>query len=249
MNWRTGLGLIAVATFLAGGTSAVLAEEDLPPAPSYSGTSVKTITATLRASSGSDAGAVQLSQDSTGVVQVMVSGSGLAPGVHGIHVHAAGLCEGPAFTTAAGHFNPAVKKHGLLAPDGHHNGDLRNLTVAANGTVTYLDTTNTISLTGGAMSIFDADGTALVVHAAADDYLVDPTGNSGARVACAVLAAPNAALASPTAGTSPTVTVPLPPRTGTGAAGSGGFAWQWLAIPAAIASTIVVFGLRGQIRR
>ncbi len=250
MNWRTGLGLIAAAAFVAGSTSVVLADEDLPPAPTYSGTSVKTITSTLRDSTGKDVGAVQLSQDSAGVVQVTVAGSGLTVGLHGIHVHAVGMCEGPAFTTAGGHFNPSAKKHGLLAPDGHHNGDLRNLEVAANGTMTYSDTTNSISLTTGATSIFDADGTALVVHAAADDHITDPTGNSGARVACAVLAVANPSLASPTAAASPSVTVPLPPRTGTGSAGGGEFfAWQWLVISAAVAGMIVALGLRGQVQR
>lgn len=163
--------------------------------PAYTGPSVKTVTATLRGADGADLGSVQLNQDASGVVQIRVNASGLAAGPHGIHIHATGKCEGPAFTSAGGHFNPGNKQHGLNNPAGSHAGDLPGLTAAANGTATYAGTTKGVTLLTGATSIFDADGSALVVHAAADDQVTDPTGNSGARIACAVLAEANPALA------------------------------------------------------
>ena len=98
-----------------------------------------------------------------------------------------GKCEPPEFTTAGSHFNPEGKKHGLSNPEGPHAGDLPNLDVAADGTgqVHYLATK--VTLNPGPASLFDADGTAVVVHANADDHFTDPTGNSGGRIACGVI--------------------------------------------------------------
>lgn len=174
--------------------------------PVYSGTAVKTTTADLKDGTGANIGAVQVSQDAKGVVQVTVSGTGLTAGEHGIHIHATGKCEGPGFTTSNAHFNVTNHQHGLANAAGPHEGDMPGLTAAANGTYTYTATTDRISLTGGATNIFDADGSALVIHATKDDQVTDPTGNSGGRVACAVLASAAA---------------PLPPATGTGPANEG----------------------------
>jgi Cu-Zn family superoxide dismutase len=135
---------------------------------------------------GQQVGTARLEQVAGGV-RVSVAASGLTPGQHGIHVHAVGRCEGPAFTSAGGHFNPAGKKHGLKSPDGAHGGDLPNLTVDAAGTASYTATTSLFTLPAGATSLFDADGAALVIHAMPDDETTDPTGNSGDRVVCAVL--------------------------------------------------------------
>jgi superoxide dismutase, Cu-Zn family len=210
MNSRTSFILGPVAGLLsivlvavAFGASTVAA--DGPPV--YSGTSVTTITANVVDGTGKLIGNVQASQDAQGVVQIRVNVAGLTPGDHGIHVHATGACDGPAFASANAHFNPLGKQHGLNNPAGHHAGDLPNLTVAANGTASFTATTADISLLGGANSIFDADGSALVIHASPDDGVTDPIGNSGARIACAVLAAPNPALAAAT---------PVAPRTGSG---------------------------------
>jgi Cu-Zn family superoxide dismutase len=192
-------GVAAVAFFVMFGAIAFAAD------PVYDGTAVKTVTATLQDGNGVPMGSVQLSQDAKGVVQVTVSGSGLSAGEHGIHVHATGKCDGPAFASANAHFNVTNHQHGLLSLAGPHEGDLPGLTAVANGTYTYTATTDRISLTGGPANVFDADGSALIIHAAKDDQLTDPTGNSGGRVACAVIAA-----ATPAA--------PLPPATGTGSA-------------------------------
>jgi Cu-Zn family superoxide dismutase len=111
-----------------------------------------------------------------------IQGAGLPPGDHGLHLHEKGLCEGPAFASAGGHWNPTARKHGRDNPAGAHLGDLPNLGVAAtrNGTASF-------TLPPGAR---DADGTALVIHAKPDDYRTDPSGNSGNRIACAVIAPP-----------------------------------------------------------
>ena len=126
-----------------------------------------------------------------GGVGLRVQASGLPHGVHGIHVHAVGRCEGPKFESAGPHWNPATQKHGLSNPAGPHAGDLPNVTVAANGVLSTIVTVAGADL--GAAGLGDADGAALVIHAAADDNMTDPSGNSGDRIACAVLAAPSAA--------------------------------------------------------
>lgn len=122
-------------------------------------------------------------------VRVFAWTRGLTPGKHGIHIHAVGLCDPAAFTTAGGHFNPEIKEHGLDNPDGAHGGDLPNLEVRENGIGILHAVNDRISLLEGSNSLFDADGSALIIHAAEDDQVTDPTGNSGARVACGVIQA------------------------------------------------------------
>ena len=120
---------------------------------------------------------------------IRLEAKGLSAGLHGVHVHAVGKCEGPAFTSAGGHFNPANKKHGLKSADGAHAGDLANMLVAKDGSGRFEAITDAITLRAGSLSIFDADGSAIVVHDGADGNATDPTGNSGDRVACGIIAA------------------------------------------------------------
>jgi Cu-Zn family superoxide dismutase len=118
-------------------------------------------------------------------LRIRTSVKGLTPGEHGIHIHAVGKCE-PPFNSAGGHFNPLARKHGILNPEGAHAGDLANLTVSDDGTAT----SETLARGVGLASLFDEDGSALVIHAGPDDYKTDPAGNSGARIACAVIRRP-----------------------------------------------------------
>lgn len=109
------------------------------------------------------------------------------PGSHGIHIHTVGKCDPPDFASAGGHYNPDGKKHGLDNPEGPRAGDLPLLVVAQDGTGTLETTTNLLTNRPKGKEPFDADGAALVVHASADDQKTDPTGNSGARIACGVI--------------------------------------------------------------
>jgi len=143
----------------------------------------------LVGTNGQTIGTVRAWQTAGGVT-FRVDATGLPHGVHGIHVHSVGRCEGPEFTSAGPHWNPANRKHGTGNPQGPHAGDLPNVEVSANGVLGQAVTLAGATLMGpaGAAGILlDADGAALVVHAAADDYVTDPSGNSGARIACAVI--------------------------------------------------------------
>ena len=125
-----------------------------------------------------------------GGVSFQIQASGLPHGIHGVHVHSVGRCEGPAFNSAGPHWNPADKKHGMNNPAGPHAGDLPNVEVAANGVLGATLALPNASLTapaGAPGALVDQDGSALVIHGGADDYVTDPSGNSGPRIACAVL--------------------------------------------------------------
>ena len=132
-------------------------------------------------------GSVTISEDPAGLV-MNINAIGMPPGVHGIHLHETGLCAGPKFESAGKHWNPAGKKHGRDNPEGAHAGDLANLTVAADGTATVSVPVADVKMASGDWMLADADGTALVIHAKADDYKTDPSGDSGDRIACAVVA-------------------------------------------------------------
>ncbi len=143
--------------------------------------------------SGATIGRVGLVEDATGRVHVNVHVSGMTPGLHGIHIHAVGACS-PTFAAAGPHYNPLGLKHGLENPDGSHAGDLPNLIVNADGIGHLGATTRGVTLSAGPLTLFDdtplAIGSAFIIHADEDDQLTDATnGNSGARVACAVIEA------------------------------------------------------------
>jgi Cu-Zn family superoxide dismutase len=142
---------------------------------------------------GNQVGWVQLVEDARGIVHVNVHVDGLAPGRHGIHIHAIGACS-PTFAAAGGHYNPLGRQHGLLNPGGSHAGDLPNLVVNPEGIGMLAGTTDGVTITPGPTTLFDdtpgAVGSAFIIHANADDQLTDATnGNSGARIACAVIEA------------------------------------------------------------
>ena len=133
-------------------------------------------------SAGQTIGAVRAWQTAGGI-SFHIAASGLPHGIHGIHVHAVGRCDPPDFASAGPHWNPAGRMHGLNNPAGPHAGDLQNVNVAADGVLSA-----TVTLPGASMAtLLDADGAAIVLHAGADDYTTDPGGNSGARIACAVI--------------------------------------------------------------
>jgi Cu-Zn family superoxide dismutase len=126
----------------------------------------------------------------TGGVTFRIDASGLPHGIHGVHVHSVGRCDGPDFASAGTHWNPLGRKHGMNSPDGPHAGDLPNVEVASNGVLGATLTLPNASLTappGAPGALLDSDGSALVIHANADDYVTDPSGNSGSRIACAVI--------------------------------------------------------------
>ena len=148
-----------------------------------------TASASLLTPDGNAAGVARLEATDAGV-RVRVDVRGLAPGAHGVHVHAVGRCDGTTdtpFESAGGHFNPDNRQHGLENPNGPHAGDLPNMTVGADGTGTLHVTSDRFTLDSGARGLFDADGAALVVHATRDDQTSDPAGDAGARVACGVI--------------------------------------------------------------
>jgi Cu-Zn family superoxide dismutase len=147
----------------------------------------KSAEAEIKDSRGQSVGSAVFTPTPQGVVLV-VEVSKLAPGKHGIHVHAAGICEPPEFKTAGGHFNPHAKKHGLKSPEGAHTGDLPNLDVGPNekGKLTATLSNATLGV-GDTASLLGPNGSSIVIHAKADDEMTDPSGNSGDRIACGVI--------------------------------------------------------------
>jgi Cu-Zn family superoxide dismutase len=143
-------------------------------------------TANLLNANNQPAGTATFTEVSGGV-RMVVQAKGLPPGPHGLHIHEVGKCEAPTFTTAGGHFNPDKKQHGMQNPAGPHAGDLPNITIGPEGHGWLETLASRITLRDGPVSLFDTDGSAIVIHAAPDDYTTDPTGNSGDRIACGVI--------------------------------------------------------------
>ncbi len=157
-------------------------------AAATAGTAPKSAHADIMDAKGAKVGTAKLKAVKGGV-QISVKVTGLAAGDHGIHIHTVGKCEGPAFTTAGGHFNPTSAHHGMNnTADPHpHLGDLPNLKVAADGNGSATIVAKGVTLGDGANSLFHDGGTSLVIHEKADDYMTDPAGNSGSRIACGVI--------------------------------------------------------------
>ena len=145
-----------------------------------------TAIAMLKTADGTDAGTATVTQ-ADGGLQVTVDAKSWPKGTHGVHIHMTGQCDGPTFESAGGHWNPTDAHHGINNPEmpKPHYGDLPNMEIGADGTGTL-----TAMIDGATMAgLMDADGSAFVVHAKADDLKSDPSGNSGDRIACGVFTA------------------------------------------------------------
>jgi superoxide dismutase, Cu-Zn family len=140
-----------------------------------------TATAEMQNLEGQSVGQVQLQETPHGLI-VTAEFSALPEGAHGFHIHAVGECE-PPFQTAGGHFNPDDHQHGMENPQGLHAGDLPNIHVPASGELKVEHFAMGLTLD----EVLDEDGAAMMVHAGADDYMSDPAGNAGDRIACGVI--------------------------------------------------------------
>jgi Cu-Zn family superoxide dismutase len=147
----------------------------------------KDLTVKLADGKGQPVGTAKISDNKGGGVEIKLDVKNLAPGEHALHFHGTAKCEGPAFTTAGGHFNPTMKQHGKDNPMGPHAGDMPNFTVGPKGTAKITITNQAVALGDGSNSLFTNGGTAIMIHAKADDYKTDPAGNAGDRIACGVI--------------------------------------------------------------
>ncbi len=185
---RTGLVAALLTAGLAFGQSPPPGAPAAPAAPAAASPSatVPPKTVELKDQKGKVVGTVLLVDTPHGLL-LRGTLTGLPPGTHAIHFHETGKCE-PPFKTSGGHYNPTKKNHGMLDPAGLHAGDLPNLVIPKNGKLDFELFAEDLTLADGPNTVLDADGTALVVHAKADDYKSQPAGDAGDRIVCGVIA-------------------------------------------------------------
>lgn len=143
--------------------------------------------ATLHDAGGEVVGEVELVAIPTGGAALFVRIDGVPSGSHAFHVHETGACEAPSFESAGGHHAPDARAHGVFSAEGRHAGDLPNLHVPADRTLMVEVFADRVSLEDGPGTVFDDDGGAFVIHVEADDYVTDPAGAAGDRIACGVI--------------------------------------------------------------
>ena len=180
-----------IRKFVAGAAISAAAIAGQPAVADHHDAAVGPPHAVVIDANGNRVGTIVLEETPAGLL-IKADVEGLPPGEHGFHLHETGVCNAAEkFATAGGHFAPRSNAHGLMDSAGPHAGDMPNQFAAADGKLRAHVLNTQVSLGPGVGSLMDNDGTALVIHAGADDYASQPSGAAGDRLACAVLVPPN----------------------------------------------------------